>query len=184
MVAFYYCHKGNSWKWIWYAKHVGPLHGFVYQIIKKMRYIFYWDIMPLHWAVDTWWFNTTTLSQNVSNKLIIDAFLCPRRTANSVTLWRKPKNWCRKYVAFGYKQVGQCTQDTTPMVHLLLLLFRNTFQCRLNTVITTFFLILAEMIPLDCQLFLWLFFVSCSSYINGVIPRIIYLSHKLWNVHI
>jgi len=149
-----------------------------------MRYVFYWDIMPHHWAVYAWWFKTTTLSQNVRNKLIVDTVLCRRRTANSVTLWRKPKIWHWKDVASGYKQVRQCTQDTTPMVHLLLLLLRNTFQCRLNTVITTFFLILAEIIPFNCPLFLWLYFVSCSSYILGVVPCLMYLLHKRWDVHI
>ena len=71
----------------------------------------------------------------------------------------------------------------TPMVHfLLLLLFRNMLLCRLNTVATTVFFILAGIIHLDCQLFLWLFFVSCTSYINGVVPCFMYLSHKRWDV--
>jgi hypothetical protein len=106
--------------------------------------------------------------------------LC-HRTGNLVTLWCKLKNWHRKGVVSGYKQVRQYTQDTTPMVHLLLL-FRNTFRYRLNTVITIF-LILGEMIPLDCQLFLWLFFVSCS-YTHGMVPCFMYFSNKMWDVHI
>jgi hypothetical protein len=84
-------------------------------------------------------------------------------------LWRKPINWCQKYVAIGHNSYGAFAAAAV---------VQEYFSVQAKHSHHYFLFNFGRDDTLDCQLLLCLFFVSCSSYMNGVVQCIMYLSHK------
>jgi hypothetical protein len=61
-------------------------------LLKTLSYPFFWDVMPHHWLIDTWHFETVMLSKIVRSQFHSDITWYPRGMGTSTTLLLKPKH--------------------------------------------------------------------------------------------